>query len=277
MSSHALQLLLPSGDPNGLKVISLSGWAGKCFIVPRTNLKQLKDRIEIDKPGLYFLFGPREEAPRVYIGESESFYSRIINHDINKDFWETVLIFTGELNRADVKYLEFKATTFAKESARYSVENKVQPQENSLSEFDKIKVEHFFENARLILRTFGYEIFEKAAESFADRELYYLKGEFFDARARILEDGSLLVLKGSFARARETSSFDGWAKLAREGFLVSGKLEPAVNHYESYEFMEDVIFKSPSAAAATIAGRSINGWTAWKNEKGITLDENLRK
>ena len=26
MSSHALQLLLPSGDPNGLKVISLSGW-----------------------------------------------------------------------------------------------------------------------------------------------------------------------------------------------------------------------------------------------------------
>ena len=277
MSSHALQLLLPSGDPNGLKVISLSGWTGRCFIVPRTSLKQLKDRSEIDKPGLYFLFGPHDEAPRVYIGESESFFSRITNHDVNKDFWETVLIFTGELNRADVKYLEFKATTFAKDSGRYSVENKVQPHENAISEFDKIEVEQFFENARLILRTFGYEIFEKATESFADREMYYLKGEFFDARARILEDGSLLVLKGSLARIRETPSFGGWSKIAREEFLAFGKLKQATNQQDSYEFMEDILFKSPSAAAATITGRSINGWTAWKNGEGVTLDENLRK
>jgi hypothetical protein len=277
MPTHALQLLLPNGDPNGLKVISLIGWTGKCFIVPRTNLKQLKDRSEIDKPGLYFLFGPREESPRVYIGESESFFSRITNHDSNKDFWDTVLIFTGELNRADVKYLEFKATTFAKESARYVVENKVQPQENSLSEFDKIKAEQFFENARLILRTFGYEIFEKATESLADTELYYLKGEFFDARARILEDGSLLVLKGALVRIRESSSFGGWSQNARQSFLSESKLQLSLNHPESFEFVEDILFKSPSAAAATITGRSINGWTAWKNEKGITLDENLRK
>lgn len=277
MPTHAVQLLLPNGDPNGLKVISLIGWTGKCFIVPRTNLKQLKDRSEIDKPGLYFLFGPREESSRVYIGESESFFSRITNHDSNKDFWDTVLIFTGELNRADVKYLEFKATTFAKESARYAVENKAQPQENSLSEFDKIKAEQFFENARLILRTFGYEIFEKATESCADRELYYLKGEHTDARAHILEDGSLLVLKGSLARIRETEAFWGWSKSARQNFLAEGKLQKSLSNPESYEFIEDIIFKSPSAAAATIKGAPINGWTAWKNEKGITLDENLRK
>lgn len=40
---------------------------------------------------------------------------------------------------------------------------------------------------------------------------------------------------------------------------------------------KDYLFKSPSAAAATTTGRPINGWTAWRDESGNTLDSNLRK
>jgi hypothetical protein len=42
-------------------------------------------------------------------------------------------------------------------------------------------------------------------------------------------------------------------------------------------FQEDYIFNSPSAAAVTIKGRASNGWTAWKNKEGKTLDELKRK
>jgi hypothetical protein len=38
-------------------------------------------------------------------------------------------------------------------------------------------------------------------------------------------------------------------------------------------FQQDYIFNSPSAAAATILGRSANGWTSWKDKNGKTLDE----
>jgi hypothetical protein len=43
-----------------------------------------------------------------------------------------------------------------------------------------------------------------------------------------------------------------------------------------YQFVEDFIFRSPSAAAAAVLGRSANGWTEWKNKEGKTIDEIYR-
>lgn len=277
MNTKALQILVTNGNPNGLKVIELAGWIGKCFVVPRQNLKDLKDRPEITQPGLYLLFGVNEETSEdlVYIGESESFYSRIANHDANKDFWDIAIVFTGGLNRADVKYLEYRATTLAAEAKRMVVQNKVQPQENTLSEFQKVTVDQYFENIRFILSTFQYEVFELVEQSYIDNTFYHLRADGVTAKAKVLEDGAMIVFAGSIARKRETESFAGWSKTARERFIQEGKL--MVKDEASLEFTEDIIFKSPSAAAATLAGRPINGWTAWENEKGVTLDENLRK
>ncbi len=276
MNTKALQILVSNGNPNGLKTIELAGWVGKCFIVPRQNLKDLKERSEISQPGLYLLFGVNEENGEelVYIGESESFYNRITNHDSNKDFWNVAVVFTGGLNRADVKYLEYRATTLANDAKRMKVENKVQPQENTLSEFQKVTVDQYFENIRFILSTFQYEVFETLEESYIDNTLYHLEADGVVARAKALENGAMLVLAGATARIRETESFGGWSKSARERFLADGKLK--IKDDQSYELTEDVIFKRPSAAAATLTGRPINGWTSWKDGKGNTLDENLR-
>lgn len=278
MKSKALQMLVPEGNPNGMKIIELSGWSGKCFVVPRQSLKELKDRSEVNQPGLYLLFGVDEGSTDdlVYIGESENFYNRIANHDSNKDFWNIAVIFTGGLNRAFVKYLEYRATTLAHEADRMVVQNKVQPQENTLSEFEKVTVEHYFENVQFILETFGYEVFDTIIESISDKKLYHLKADGADAKAQLLSDGSLNVLKGSIARIRETKAFWGWSQAARKKFIEDGTFLNS-NDGLSYVYTKDVLFKSPSAAAATTTGRPINGWTAWKDESGNTLDENLRK
>jgi len=37
------------------------------------------------------------------------------------------------------------------------------------------------------------------------------------------------------------------------------------------------VFNSPSAAVATILGRSSNGWRSWKDKNRKTLDELKRK
>ncbi len=271
-------MLIPEGNPNGMKIIELTGWSGKCFVVPRQNLKELKERTEVNQPGLYLLFGIDESSTDelVYIGESENFLSRITNHDTNKDFWNTAVIFTGGLNRAFVKYLEYKATTLAHDAERMVVQNKVQPQENSLSEFEKIAAEQYFENIQFILSAVGYEVFETVAESLSGSTFYYLTAGGANAKAQLLSDGSLNVIKGSFARMRETEAFWGWSKSAREKFTQDGTFVEKGDGL-SYIYTKDVIFKSPTAAAATTVGSPINGWTAWKDEAGNTLDDNLRK
>ncbi|MCR5177330.1 MAG: DUF4357 domain-containing protein [Anaerovibrio sp.] len=41
------------------------------------------------------------------------------------------------------------------------------------------------------------------------------------------------------------------------------------------KFQEDVLFKSPSGAAAFIAGAHVNGKIYWKSEDGKTIGESL--
>ena len=271
-------MLVPEGNPNGMKIIELTGWSGKCFVVPRQSLKTLKDRAEVNQPGLYLLFGIDESSTDqlVYIGESETFYNRVADHDSKKDFWEVAVIFTSGLNRADVKYLEYRATALAREAGRMIVQNKVQPPENSLSEFGKTAAEQYFENIQFILGAFGYEVFEKVAESISDPTFYYLSAGGTKATAQLLGDGSINVLKGSLARIRETEAFWGWSQAARRKFVDDGTFVEKGDGV-LFEYTKDVLFKSPTAAAATTVGSPINGWTAWKDEAGNTLDENLRK
>ncbi len=277
MQNQVIQMLIPGIDPNGLKILELSGWTGKVFIIPRANLKEIKNRTEINNPAVYFLFGKDESSTleNVYIGESESFFSRLENHDMNKDFWNSAAVFTGQLDRADVKYLENKSTILAREVNRYQVLNKVNPQENKLSEFKKISVDDFFEKIQYIMSALGYPLFQ-FPKSTTDSNVYYLKIEDLLAKGRLLDNGDFMVLKDSQARMRETDSFvGGYAYAARREFLNPGTLMQSND--KSYIFTKDVIFKSPSASAATVAGRAINGWTAWKDQKGNTLDQNVRK
>lgn len=276
MTSKALQFLIPSGEPNGVKMVKLSGWDGLCYLVPRQSLNELTKDSDISNPGLYFLFGKDESSngQLAYIGESESFLDRITSHHGSKDFWDEAVVFTGELNKAHVKYLEHMAVDLAKAAGRMELTNSNTPSQNKLSEFDRVAVDLFFTNTKFILETLGYEIYSTIDESVSGNDSYYLKGKEFDAAARLLDNGGMIVLAGSLASIAEAKSFGGWAKVARQQFLLDGSL---VIDGEQYRFTQDITFRSPSAAAATVAARSINGWTAWKDNTGNTLDDNVRK
>lgn len=276
MTAKALQIIVPSGEPTGIKLIKVSGWDGLCYIVPRQSLNELSADSDVNNPGLYFLFGKDESSDNqlAYIGESENFLTRITSHSAKKDFWDEAIVFTGDLNKAHVKYLEHRAVKLAKQAERMHLDNAVTPPENRLSEYDKVGVELFFSNVKFILEAFGYDVFKSIEESVQNSELYYLKGKNFDATARILDSGQMIVLAGSLASIAETNSFGGWAKNARMQYLQEGAL---VEEGESYRFTKDITFRKPSAAAATVAARSINGWTAWKDIEGSTLDENVRR
>jgi hypothetical protein len=275
--SKVIEIILPDDNPNGMKIIQLANSTGKAFVVPRGKLKDIKDRSESNDPAVYFLFGEGEDPTRkiAYIGESERFYKRLTDHDSSKDYWNIAVVFTGGLDRADVKYLENKSVNLSKQIDRYGVQNKTEPLENKLSEAKKIVADEAFERIKLILSFLGFTLFQEIsglAESF---EIYTFKTDKALATGRLLDTGEFIVFAGSTARIKETEAFRGSGPALRRRLVDEGVLAP-INE-ESYKFTKDYIFTSPSAAADTIAGRSSNGWTAWKDKNGKTLDENKRK
>ena len=265
------------GEPSGIKIIEVANWNGKAFVIPRANLTGIEGRPESDDPALYFLFGESDETTnqKLYIGESESFYSRLSNHDANKDFWNFAIVFTGGLDKAKVRYLEYLANIEAIKVGRFDILNLATRKENTLTEYDEISTKDYFEMIKFILTVLGYPIFDHVDESVSDKRVYYIKGEGADARAQLLDDGSMVLINESIIRKRTTKSFSTSSAGIREKILKDNAIKE--HGEESYITTRELLFKTPSGASDFVTGRSTNGWTAWKDEKGNTLDENLRK
>jgi hypothetical protein len=275
--SQVITTILLSNNATGIKLAELHNWKANILVVPRAQLSKVKEKEEINQPGIYFLFGDGSEKPVVYIGQSENCFNRLADHNRQRseEEWNTALVFTGGLHSTYVKYLESIAVKEATNVGRYEVVNGNSPSENQITEAQRITASEFFDKIQVVASFFGYQLFESAQSLTSDKTIYYLTSEHASANAQLLDDGTMNVLKGSLARLRETQSFGGWAKAARIKYLGEGVIVATPDN-NSYEFTQDVIFSSPSAAAATIAGRSINGWTAWKDADGNTLDSKVR-
>ena len=77
---------------------------------------------------------------------------------------------------------------------------------------------------------------------------------------------NVTVLRGSQMSHDPRSSCRKNIIQEREKLLECGKVVDDI-------FVEDVVFGSPSTAAAVLLGGESNGWIEWKNEDGKTLKE----
>lgn len=92
---------------------------------------------------------------------------------------------------------------------------------------------------------------------------YYLSE---DVVFKYTEQEGLTVLRGSQMSHDPRSSCRKNIIQEREKLLECGKVVDDI-------FVEDVVFGSPSTAAAVLLGGESNGWIEWKNEDGKTLKE----
>jgi hypothetical protein len=106
----SISLFLIDGTPDGIVACELFNWTGKGYKIPRNRLKELLERQDLKKAGVYFLIGRDEnDNEAVYIGEAEEVYKRLLQHQ-DKDFWSEALAFVSKdenLNKAHIKYLEY--------------------------------------------------------------------------------------------------------------------------------------------------------------------------
>ncbi len=269
----SIRLFLIEGVPDGRWMCELSNWTGKAYKIPRTYIKQSFDREELTNTGVYFLFGKDDDSniDQVYIGEAENIYNRLLQHLNEKDFWNECVVFISKdnnLNKAHVKYLENRMYIIAKESGRYVLANSNIPTLASLSESDTAEMEEFIENAKLLLSAVGHKVLENATGSSVNKHTSKFTIENSDLKAigSPTSDG-FVIYKSSKISKTVTNSLTKSIINKRQNLIDTGIIN------SDYIFTQDFLFSSPSIAAAIVVGYSINGRTAWKTTKGISLKE----
>ena len=270
----SISLFLIDGTPDGVIACELSNWTGKGYKIPRNSLKDVSNRSDLKKPGVYFLIGHNEDDKEtVYIGESEDVFKRLYQHQ-EKDFWTEALVFISKdenLNKAHIKYLEFSLHDEAVEANRYKVFNSNVPTKPAISEAEIAVMSKFSTNLKLLVGALGFRIFEKLTKSLTSKQDKYLIDAARGAVATgIMTTEGFVVFKGSKIASTEVPSMPESFKKKRAQ-LISEKV------VIDFEFTQDYLFSSPSTAAAVVMGRSANGLKEWKLKDGSNLGENEQK
>ena len=297
MSSRgkSVNLYFMDGDSTGRIKCTVPNWTGTTYRIPRTELEKCRGRDDLMQSGVYFLFGATEDTGDllVYIGQAgirkngEGVLYRLQEHKRNadKDYWTEAVVFTTSNNSfgpTEVSYLEHRFCALALEAKRYIVKNGNDPNIGNVTEEKESELEEFIDYARLVMGALGHKIFEPLIKKLNDNPEDVptaAQGEimlFFKRRSKksgsVIEASCLrtsegfVVKRGSHIELKDSDSIPPGIKSMREAARTSKLNTDGV-------LLEDMLFNSPSYAAAFVIGGHVNGLTEWKTADGKTLKE----
>ena len=278
---RTVRLFLVDGSPTGLVTAEIMNWTGHALAAPRSRIGEALKRQEAAWTGVYCLVGDDPEQPSktlVYIGEGDCVADRIKAHakDSNKDFWTRACFITSKdsnLTKSHARYLESRLVEMTKRADRANLANATEPTANPLPESDRADMEFFLTQVQVVLPVVGMDFLRVSgraasefgggvAQSSGSVELY-LESRKHGISANALEtDGEVTVLSGSYATMLDDFAVNQYTAL-RKQLIDDGRLR-LENTGKYYTFVDDVVFASPSAAAAVIFNRNTNGRTAWR-------------
>ncbi len=270
----SIRIFIPNGDPDGLRLVEKSNWSGIGVVFNRTNYKQVLDRNEFSRTGVYILVGSSDDSalPTIYVGEGDPVKDRLNSHYSKKDFWEWAVFFVtkdSSLNKAHVQRMECRLLEHAKAAKQCKIDNGNMPFPPTLSEADTADVDSFLLDILSILPLLGLSVFEKAETRTAPRELLYLNAKgisatgYEDAKGFVVQQDSQMV-KG------ETGTIHAYMSALRRDLIDEGVVEDIGDRFR---FVQDHVFGSPSSASGVVLGRTSNGRVEWKAKNGTTLKE----
>ena len=273
--SKTIQMFIFDGNPNGRIMCELSNWNGRVYKISRNELSEFSRRADSENTGVYFLFGKDEENnDTVYIGEAEKMFSRLKQHLRDSEYWNDCIVVISKdnlLNKAHVKYLENKFYMLAQNAGRSIVINNTIPTCSSISEYYEAMLHEFINNAKLLVNTLGYKVFDTIEDTAVrqnDTEQYFFikAARGADAKGMIVSDG-FAVMKGSTIAFSTVQSMSDSLKKLRDSLIKKEIID------KNFKLTRDYIFTSPSLAAAIVMGRNANGRTEWKNEEHKSIKD----
>lgn len=277
MRPQTIQIFLPFGDPQGIRVAEITTRTVQVFDVPRTESAAFFNMAESEQVAVYYLFGDeiKDGRTQCYIGQTEASRIRFKEHLKKKPFWSRALIAvsrTKSITSTHAGYLEWKSIREANQAARYATENGNGGSRPHTPVSLLAECEEYFETIATLLATLGFPLFQRLSTA-APKEtdhVVFCKGRGADAKGIYSTDG-LTVTKGSKCAITPTPKATPDNLHSRRTRMIEDGTIAIVDGVPV--FTRDTLFKTPSGAADVVLFRSANGWIEWKTQAGITLND----
>lgn len=288
--AKTIKLFLMDNKPTERIKCSVQGTLCVAFKIKRDDLDKPLDEDDkklLNQSGIYFLFGETSDSSAkeiVYIGQAgvrkngKALLNRLKEHSRKKDYWNEAVAFTttdDSFGPTEISYLEHHFCNIAKDANRYIVKNGNDPMIGNIPKEDQYALEDFIKNTDIILSVLNYKVFvplvEKTTSNKSD-DIFYLTrtirktGITVKAKGQLTRDG-FVVFKGSYISAEDLKAIPETIKKQR----LTAKID------KNRILQEDLLFTSPSYAAAFVIGSNVNGQTYWKTMDNIQLKDILNK
>lgn len=274
-----IQIFLPGGDPQGIRVAEITTRIVQVIEVPRSLLPEFLKMPESGQVALYFLVGESEdtEERRVYVGQTGDLRSRLHSHNKEKDFWQRALVIisrTNSLTQTHSLFLEWRCLQAIRTAERFVDQNGNGGSKPHTPPPMEADCHEIYDTGRTLLATLGYPLFDSVTKSTSEikheSDVFYCKAAGSDGRGLYTPEG-FVVLKGSTGRRENVPSITGTSDERFREKLIKAQVMRVEGDKVVYE--KDHLFNSPSSAAVSLMGRTANGWQVWKSKSGKTLDE----
>ena len=167
--AFTLRVFVPSGNPDGARIVDRMNWTGRGYFVSRDHWVEIRQRPELSAGGIYVLIGYDTdelgaEFPIAYVGQTDNLRKRIDQHQ-EKEFWNKAILFistAGGLNRAHTTWLEWALIKRATDAKRCRLLNGVTPAEPSFIESEKADTRAFLNEMLRMLPAMNVQLFEPA-------------------------------------------------------------------------------------------------------------------
>lgn len=282
---YTIQLFMADGRPDGLVIATQFGWTGQITVARQTTFDRLLGREDLQRPGVYILYGPDPETPakmQSYIGEADNIIDRIPNSANNQGaWWETAVVITtsdNALNKGHIRYLEARMIELAKEAGRATLANTQLPQaqRRHLPEAEQANMETFLITLKAVLPLVGLDLFKPLPQrpqvgasqmtsgqaGSLDDEVVFTITHKSGVSATAFESGEEFVIRAGSQAIRDSGSKGhNYVKLKDE-LIAQGILAPQSDKM-FLVFTKEYPFSSPSAAASVVLDRASNGRSEW--------------
>ena len=282
-----LQIVFHDGTADGIRICMSPLSPIKAFVIPRSDLVEAKGLVGIDGPGIFFLvnlvggvmtnFSARQSAGNL---------AGLDERNTKKEFWNYALLFTA---KGDY-FTESVIGTLLEQVVRrarvrvHAIDEGFQPSMGAGSR----RAEEIFEEIMFILSALGFHLPEATPSAhttasgkgglrkkipFASPGLLMARRKKVVAFGLIYED--FFELQTDSEIDFETPAHVDRYNKQREELLKDGTI---VKRQDGRYFLtKPVSFERPSGASNFALGGSTNGWIEWRDQKGRTLDELVRK
>jgi len=271
----SVHIFVPSGNPEGLRVVQKSNWTGQGLVFPRALFSEARLRPEMEGVGVYVLWDAAnslEPLPTAYVGQSDGVLTRLSQHFAGKEFWTQAVVFTSKdkgFNKAHAQYVESRLIDLARAAKRCNLENGNAPQPPHLSEADIADSEAFLADILQCLPMVGVGFFEVSRIATDPSDDLLLKSKGIQARGTDRPEG-FVVRAGSEVVSQEVPSLPSHLRELRASLLKQGLFDDSGL---IWRLNQDYTFQSPSTASSVLLGRNSNGRLEWRHLHGQTLKE----